>query len=68
MGMEGNDYCSTVTDNPEAVKLEILGVGGRIVELRESVAKCGLDLSRAGTCEGGNEVSGTIKCEECLEC
>jgi hypothetical protein len=37
MGMEGNAYCSTVTDNPEGVKLENLGVGGKTVELRDIV-------------------------------
>jgi hypothetical protein len=34
MGMRGNDYCNTVYRKPGR-KLENLGVGGRIVMLRD---------------------------------
>jgi hypothetical protein len=35
MGLGGNVYCSTVYRNPEVREFENLGVGGRIVELRD---------------------------------
>jgi hypothetical protein len=47
---EGMTTVVLSTVNLEGRKLENLGVGERKEELRDRVAKCGLDLPEVGTC------------------